>query len=334
MTPLKSQKEIARKFGVSQMTVSRALNNSSGVSEKLRSKIQQYAEEHGFATNRLASGLGRGSTRIIGLLMPDMSFSYYPEITDGIEETLRAEGYYPVLYLTGEDRQELGQGITLLAGFRTEGLVVAPTAKSGSELFQQLDSLGIPFVFVDRYLPDLESSYVVSDAEQGEIELIDYLVDAGHRRIVLVTGPEGLSFASELKRGYQKAMKKHGLATKMVGGGGLDEEAGLRAGKKILKMSNRPSAVVAVNDPVALGVMQAMQEAKLAIPNEISIAGFSDIKLAAKVRPTLTTVREDARGIGRRAASLLLEMIGSDKKHVEQIKLPVELVVRESTASR
>jgi LacI family transcriptional regulator len=148
MKPLKSQADIARKFQVSQMTVSRALNDSPRVSEKLRTKIQEYAEQHGFTSNRLASGLGKGSTRIIGLLLPDMTFSFYPEITDGIEETLRAEGYCPIIHHTRDSAQQMEDGIRLLMGFRTEGLIVAPAGQKNIGLFQQLVSKGIPFVRV------------------------------------------------------------------------------------------------------------------------------------------------------------------------------------------
>ncbi len=327
----KQQKDIARIFKVSQMTISRVLNNKPGVSLKLREDILNYIEKSGFSTNRIASSLATGKSKMIGLLVPSVSHSFFPQITDRIEELCQESGYYPVLYHTKEDYNQTLHGIRLLISLRVGGFIIAPPANSGeTEIYKELDRKKIPYVFIDRYLPGVNSSYVITDSKNGEYAAVKYLLSLGHRNIVFIKGPAKASSARDTHSGYRKAIREYGLKEKTFSGG-FEEENGYRTAKEIVDSEVKPTAIAAVNDPVAIGVMQYLGEVGIKIPDDISLLGFSDIKMASRLRVPLTTVRENVTSMAEKSVNILFRMIEGKKKIIEKIKLKPELIVREST---
>ena len=328
---LKRQSDIARIFRVSQMTISKVLNNKPGVSPKLKKKILNYIKRSGFSTNRIASTLASGKSKMIGLLVPSISHSFFSQITDRIEELCHERGYYPVLYHTKEDYEHTVHGIRLLVSLRVAGFIIAPLANSReTAIYKELYRKKVPFVFIDRYLPGSNSSYVVTDAGKGEYEAVKYLIELGHKNIVFVRGPDKASSARSVYLGYRKAICEYGLKEKTFTGG-FEEEDGYRAAKRIVDSGINPTAIVAVNDPVAIGVMQYLDEAGVKVPDDVSLVGFSDIKTASKLRAPLTTVRENVTGMAEKSIDILFRMIEEKKKIVEKVKLESRLIIRGST---
>ena len=327
----KTQADIAKKLNISQMSVSRALNNKPGVGQELRKKILRVIKKEGFQTNRLASSLATGRTKLIGLLVPSVTYSFFPEITDSIERICGRHGYHTILCHTGENYERTAAEIRLLMGMRVSGLIIVPPFGSGKTgIYAELKKKIIPFIFLDRYLPGVKSSYVVSDGKKGSRTIADYLISIGHRKIAFIKGPETASSANEVYVGYREAMLENGLRPRSVPGG-FNEEEGYRAAKEIISRKMNPTAIMAVNDPVAIGALEAVTALNMKVPDEISLTGFSDIKMTAKLFVPLTTAKENTRDMGEKAAEILFRMIEKRKEIVEKIKLEPELVIRKST---
>jgi len=329
---METQKTIAKRFNISQMSVSRILNDKPGVSKELKRKVLSYIENEGCYINRIASSLISGKTNIIGLLVPSMSYSFFPEITDRIEDLCQRNNYYPIIFHTSEDYSRMANGIKLLIEMRAAGLIVTPPAYSRrNDIYRQLIKMNIPFIFIDRYIPEMRNSYVVTDAMNGSCKAVKYLADSGHKKILLIKGPEKSSAAEEVYLGYEKIMKEKGLKEMVVSCGSYEEKDGYEAGKEMIRKGMKPTAIFAVNDPVAIGVMQALDELKIKIPEDISVMGFSDISISSRLKIPLTTMKEYPEKIGEESFSLLNEMIKNGKRIVKNIRIDSDLVVREST---
>jgi len=314
------QKDVARTFGISQMTVSRILNNKPGVSRTLKKRVLSYIREQGFLTNRIASSL----------LVPSVSYSFFPAITDKVEEVCRNRRYYPIFYHTGESYTQTAEGVKLLLELKVSGLIITPPFGTQKEIYTELIRKNIPFVFIDRYVPGIENSFVITDTEKGGYDAITHLIDFGHRNIVFIAGPKETSSAREIYQGYLKGIRKNGLK-EVVLEGGFEEKDGYRVAKKMLQNGIKPTAIMAVNDPTAIGVLQAFNEAKIRVPEDVSLTGFCDIEIASKISVPLTTVREDPETIGEKATNMLLRMIEEKKRIIERIRLKPQLIVRKST---
>lgn len=329
---IKSQQELARKFGISQMSVSRILNNKPGVSETLRKQVLSYIKKNGFYVNRIASSLVYGRTNIIGLLVPSVSYSFFPRITDTIEQLCRERGFYPLLFHTSEKYSQIEEGIRLMIEMRVSGLIITPPAGSQkTDIYRALLKTKIPFVFIDRYLPNFENSYVVTDEEEGSYKAVKYLIEIGHKKILLIGGPSRTSSAQEVYRGYIKAIEENGLGKMVLHGNGFGEEDGYKAIKKMVEKNLKVTAIMAVNDPVAIGALQALEELNINVPNDISVIGFSDIDIASRLKIPLTTVREYPDLIGKYAFDIIFEMISTGKRIIKQVRLKPDLIVRAST---
>jgi len=261
-----------------------------------------------------------------------MSYSFFPEITDRIEELCQRNNYYPIIFHTSEDYSRMANGIRLLIEMRVSGLIITPPAYSRrNDIYKQLIKVDIPFVFIDRYIPEIKNSYVVTDAMNGSCKAVKYLVDIGHKKILLVKGPEKSSAAEEVYQGYANVMKEKGLKEMVAGGRSFEEKEGYEAAKKIMRKGMNPTAIFAINDPVAIGVMQALDEFKIKVPEDISVMGFSDINISSKLKIPLTTMKEYPQKIGEKAFSLLHEMIRNGKPVVKNIRINSDLIIRKST---
>lgn len=329
--------DIARKLGVSAMTVSRALTGSAEVSEKTRQKVVRCAEQLGYRPNRWARSLVTRRSSIVGVVIPDIAHSYFAEITRGIEEEVEKAGYDLLLCHSCLDPRKEETEIETLLGSRVEGLIVASEQPERSpQVFVRLKESGIPFVLVDRFFPGRDFPAVrVDDLGVGRLAT-EHLIELGHRRIAHIRGPR-LSPASLRYRGYLETLRKHGIAAseEHIVRGHFDIESGRDAMNKLLQLSPPPTAVFAANDPMAIGAVYACREAGLAIPEDISIVGAGNIEGAHHPNPFLTTVDWPRIELGRTAARLLMASI-ADPEHAQP---PVQtfaprLLSRQSTGRK
>jgi LacI family transcriptional regulator len=326
--------DIARKVGVSAMTVSRALRGSSEISEATRLRIVRCAEEMSYRPNRWARMLVTRRSSIVGLIVPDIAHSYFAEITRGIEEVIEKAGYSLLLCHSRMDPGRERREIDTLVGSRVEGLIVASEqSEKSADAFLHLQSERMPFVLIDRFFPGHNFPTVrVDDLNAGRLAT-EHLISLGHRHIAHIQGP-ALSPATLRLRGYLETLRKHKIPHRKdyVVRGRFDMESGREAMHQLLALEPRPTAVFAGNDPMAIGAVYACREAGVAVPGDVSIIGSGNIEGAYHPNPFLTTIDWPRVDLGRKAGALLLAAIASpQRERVLAETFAPQLLSRQST---
>lgn len=323
------QKQLAVRLGVSQMTISRVLNNQPGVSEELRRKILKLVAQCDYVHDQVAAGLRTKSTQVIGLVIPDVSHSFFPDITKNIENIASREGYSVILAHSNESYEEECTQINLLLGFRVSGLIIAPAGKQNQiDIYQKLQRLKIPFVFIDRIKKRVNCSSVVTDIEAGAAEIAQYLVKKGYKKWGYLAGPQGISSSDEHSKGLTKGSSAF-IDSIITVRAGFDEEQGYKAAKKLLSQAT-PEVIVAVNDPVAIGAYRFLKEKGITVPRDIGLVGFSDLESSDILEVPLTTVHEKTDLIGQKAVTLLVNEIAFSGVSMQKFRVAGELVIRNS----
>lgn len=331
--------DIARAVGVSQATVSYVLSGrwrELGVRQETRDTVVAAAQRLGYRVNLLAQGLKSGNTRLIGVLAPCVTFSFFSEVVRGAEDVASARDYIMVLMHTDEDSVKETKKIAVLQTYNVAGVLVIPAmSKPEPAVFTALMAGGVPVVLADKLVADLDCHAVVSADRDGAMAVVNHLLTLGHRRIAHLRGPAGVSTAEARLAGYREALRAADVPPNpaWVAGDGWTEAQGYAAAMTLLRRRHRPTAIFAASDMAAFGVYRAAAELGLRIPQDLSVAGYSDIEGAARLAVPLTTVRQPAREIGRRAAEKLLNLIETGTDTPQVVLLPVELVVRASTAA-
>jgi len=327
--------DIARRLGVSAMTVSRALTGSSEVSEQTRKKVMRCAKELGYRPNRWARSLVTRRSFIVGVVIPDIAHSYFAEITRGVEEVLEKARYDLLLCHSAMDPEKEKAEIDTLVGSRVEGLIVASEQPEKSpQVFARLSEQGIPFVLVDRFFMHSDFASVrVDDVAVGRLAT-ECLIELGHTRIAHIRGPR-LSPASLRYRGYLEALRAHKIQVNRdwIARGRFDIESGRAAMKQLLEARPRPTAVFAANDPMGIGAIYACRAAGLGVPSDVSIVGAGNIEGAHHPNPFLTTVDWPRVELGRTAATFLIAAIANPGHQQPAVKVFAPRVLsRQSTA--
>ena len=327
-----TQKELAKRLGISQMTISRVLNSRPGASNKLRDKVLKAIEQSGYIHDHVAAGLRAKSTRIIGLVIPDVAHSFFPDITRSIEKKATKDGYSIILSHSYESYSEECKQINLLLGLKVSGLIIAPSGKQNEvDIYQKLQKLKIPFIFIDRIKKKMNCSSVITDIQDGAVKLGDYLINKGYKKCGYLAGPRGVSSSDEHCRGLKKSWRKNGfdvdsLVTIQAGFG---EKQGYVAVKKLLDKCD-PDVIVAVNDLVAIGAYRFLREKGIKVPQDIALVGFSDLAFSDMLEVPLTTVREKTGLIGQKAIDILIQEIENTNQLAQQIVIDTELIIRKS----
>ncbi|WP_460955679.1 LacI family DNA-binding transcriptional regulator [Parasphingorhabdus pacifica] len=329
-----SIKDVARQAGVSNATVSNALNRPELLSPATRSRVVDAIESLGYVRSESARQLRAGRSRILGLLVLDMRNPFFVGLAHGAEQAARAVGLGVMLCDSSQDSSAEELYLSLFAEQRVRGVLVTPTDTSGHHL-RQLRRHGIPYVYVDRVAEEDEAcSISVDDVAGGELAA-GHLLERGHRHIAHVTGSMTLAQCRDRRQGAWNACDEAGIpreAITLLAAPGLDVEAGRDAGSRLLGLSDRPSAVFCANDLLALGVLQTMVTAGVSVPDDLSIVGYDDIDFASAAAVPLTSVRQPAHQMGETATELLLAEIDGAPEHAHQnVVFQPELVVRRSS---
>lgn len=329
-------RDVARVAGVSQSTVSRALNASGYVSDRTRRKVLETARALGFRPNFLARSLKRKATRTLGLVIPDITNPFFPAIVRGVEDTAVRAGYSVVLTNTDNEPERERNALAQLREKWVDGLIVVPQADAAPHL-RALAAAGVPLVVIDRIPAGLDVDAVRSDNLRGAYLAVRHLLALGHRRIAHIRGPESSSTGRERQQGYRQALEEAGVPCDpaLVVDGDFRFKGGLRAASLLLDRRSRPTAIFAANDLMAMGALHAAAAAGIAVPAELAVVGFDDIMPAALVSPPLTTVAQATYRLGARAAELLIDRLeGRWSGPGRQVILEPELVIRSSCGSR
>jgi DNA-binding LacI/PurR family transcriptional regulator len=328
-------KDIAQKLDISEMTVSRALNNRGYVDKVTKKKVLAMAKELGYSPNHIAKSLVLKRTHTIGVVVPEITHSFFPEAIRGIEEVAFMARYQLILTHSAEDAKREHDAIQTLESKRVDGILIS-TAQSVADysFYRQLIKVNVPLVFFDRCVFNIGANCVSIDDEESAKQITIHLINHGYKRIAHLSGPLHVSIGKERLSGFKKALKEHDLPLykELMVESGFHEQGGYEAMKKILSLPKklRPRAVVAVNDPAAFGAIKAINEHRLNVPNDIAIVGFSDDIRAALISPPLTTVHQPAYEVGKRAAQKLLEIIEGKSTSIDEIIVKTEQVIRTS----
>jgi DNA-binding LacI/PurR family transcriptional regulator len=328
-------RDVAAELGISVMTVSRALNNQHNVDERTRKRVIDAAIRLGYSPDHIAKSLVLRKTHTIGVVVPEITHSFFPEAIQGIEEVTYRLGYNLILMHSAEDAKRERDAIRTLESKRVDGMLIsmAQTVED-YKIYRHLIQVGLPVVFFDRCVRGIGASCVSIDDAESAQRITEHLLGHGYTRVAHLSGPERVSIGAARKAGYRKALQLRGIPYResLVVESGFHEQGGYEAMSKLLSLPEheRPRAVVAVNDPAAFGAMSAIRERKLRIPEDIAIVGFSDDIRAELMATPLTTVRQPAYEVGRKAAQKLLERVEGSSKGVEEITVNAQTVIRRS----
>ncbi len=326
--------DIARLLDISPMTVSRALNSHPSVSDETRRKVLRKAKELNYRPNLSARSLVTRKSGVIGLVVPDISHSFYAEVTLGIQRIIEEKGYALILSSSHRDVKTEIREIDAMMSGQVEGLIVASTLPEDScDYFANLQRMRVPFVLIDRYFRRLSCSRLTTDDfEVGRIAT-EHLVSLGHRNIVHLCG-KGTSVGRLREEGYRHALEAHGLRAEnaWIVPGNFQIEDSRQAVRLLFHLDTRPTAIFGASDYSAFGALAECRELGLQVPRDVSVIGAGDIEGSSNPCAFLTTVRWEREALGREAARLLLDRIaGPVGTRPATIIFPPALVVRQST---
>ncbi len=323
--------DVAKRAGVSPMTVSRVVNGSDAVSPKLRQRVERALAETGYMPNTLARNLRARRTDTIALLLPDMTNPFFTTLAHGVEAAAREAGLTMILANSDEREDEEGRLAQMLLQRRVDGLLVVPAGR-GAATIRLCREHEVPCVAVDRPPADDAVDVVRADAEGGAHELGRLLVGLGHRRIAILTGPATVRTAADRVAGFRRAVvDEAGLEEPLVIHGAFTIESGREMGREAARMTPRPTAVFAANNFIAIGVLHALDELGLRVPEDLAVVGFDDLPEAMVTFPFLTVVAQPAFEIGREAVSVLLSRLSDPDSAPQRVVLPTKLVIRRSS---
>jgi LacI family transcriptional regulator len=331
-------KDLARKLGVSPSTVSRALRGHPDISQATRLRVAEAAEKYHYHPNQLAQSLQKRRSSVIGVVVPAIRHDFFSSTISGIEEVAYDNGYTIMVCQSNETLAREILNVQALVANRVAGLLIAISSETTThEHLSQAIRQRVPLVQFDRVVEELDTGKVVVDDYAAAFGAVEHLVRSGYRRIGHMAGQEGIALNRKRFEGYRDALAAHGLPLeeKFHLRGGYREEDGRAGAERYLALGDLPEAVLAINDPVAVGLYAGFREAGVRVPDDVALVGFSDIPAAALIDPALTTVRQPAFDMGRAAVSLLLRQFeeGPDFQP-ETVVLETELRVRGSSAPR
>jgi LacI family transcriptional regulator len=324
-------RDVAREAGVSVATVSRVFNNSGPVRSETRQRIEGVALRLRYSPNSAARSLSTRQTETIGVLLPDLHGEFFSEVIRGIDQLVQREGWHLLVSSSHNDRAEIEAALRAMRG-RVDGLLVMSPDLDAGALTENLP-VNLPVVLLNCEVDGGAYDSLNIDNYGGSLAVTRYVLSRGHERIGVIAGPPRNHDAQERLRGNRAAMRAAGLELRpvQVVQGDFSEESGYRGAALLLENEERPTAMVAGNDSMAIGALSALSEAGVRVPEDMVVVGFDDIPIARYVTPPLTTVRVPIAELGSMAAGRLLKALheGQDRDRVQQL-LPTELVTRRS----
>lgn len=323
-------KKLAQELEMSTTTVSRVLTGQEKkyrISEKTAVKVRDMASKLDFAPNQIARNLRLQKTNTIGLIIPDISNPFFANLARTVEEELRKRGKMVLLCDTKDDIATEEESIELLLARKVDGLLMAPIGEKWEHLKKNTN---IPVVLIDRYSEENDFPYVTTDNYHGAYEATSFLISNGHQNIACIQGLQQTSPNKNRTQGFQQALKDHDLTNTapIILGDDYSVENGYSSTRLLLLNEDRPTAIFALNNQIALGAMKAINEAGLHIPDDISLLSFDEQYYFELLSPPLSSIKQPMEALGRTAVQTLFELL-EDKK-VSSSKLKPKLINRAS----
>ncbi len=329
-------KELSERVGLSVTTVSRVLNGKSEqyrISKDTQTKVLDAAREFHYSPNRIARGLKLEKTETIGLIIPDISNPFFASIARIIEQESRRFGYSLILCDSQDDITTENELINLMAERKVDGIILAPVGLNCDHirgLFQRT----IPMVVIDRYFPGTRMPYITTDNYKGAFLATEHLILNGHRHIACIQGLKGITSCTERVNGFKYALKKHKIPIdkSLICGNDFGEENGYLQTLLLLNRKKKPTAIFALGNLISLGVLRAIYEKGLSIPDDISVITFDEHPYSAYLRSPMTTIEQPREKIAKMAVNLLFEGMQSGNGVDDRIAINLEprLIIRES----
>ena len=327
-------RDVAREAGVHVSTVSRVLNDQAAagrITQDTEERIREVARRLGYRRNTIARALRTGRTLVVGMVVPDVANLYQAGITRGAGDVLYTDGYSLILSSTDDDPEHAESHVSAMLGVQVEGLMYGVAREDDAVLAGIIDQ-GVPVVLFNRAAPEPSISAVLPDDHAGTRLAVEHLLSLGHTRIVHVAGPEDVSSTVNRLEAFEKTLGAAELTGSHHFARRQTEEEGYRVTRTLLEERPETTAVVAANDRLALGAIDAIRASGRSCPEAVSVVGFNDMPYSERFSPPLTTVRISQYELGARTARLLLETIADPGRAPESQLVTPQLVVRGSTA--
>jgi len=325
--------DVARRAGVSAMTVSRVINGSRHTSPATRARVEQAIADLGYVPNAVARHLRSKRSKTMALILTDISNPFFTRVARGVEDVAGERGFGVLFCNTDESEKEELTYVAMLLERQIDGVMLVPATSTPRSL-RLLRDRHVPVVVLDRRVDAPNVDVVRSDSESGAHLLVRHLIELGHRRIAALVGPREVSTSIDRVAGYRRALAEAGLRTEpeLIRYGGYQEAAGAAMARQVLELRRAPSAVFAGNNFIAAGILMTLRTAGVRVPDDMSVVAFDDLPSAWLSDPFLTTAVQPAYELGRRAAELLLDRLEGDAEQPgRSVVLPVEILVRRSS---
>jgi LacI family transcriptional regulator len=327
--------DVAKRAGVSPITVSRVINHSGYASQETRQRVEAAVAELGYVPNRLARSLRSKRTHTLALVITDITNPFFTTVARGVEDTASDAGYTVIFCNTDESETEEQKYLQVVLQQQVDGVLLVP-ARSTGESVEMIQKQNTPVVVLDRRMAaSAQVDVVRCESVEGAYQLVRLLIDLGHRHIAVISGPRLVSTAEDRVIGYRRAMTDAGLSqTDIVYYGAFTQASGYEMAQQLLALQPRPTAVFAANNLIAIGAFKAVQDAGLRVPEDIAMVAFDDLPANLLVFPFLTVAVQPAYEMGRRATQLLLSRLNNPaSQDCQEVVLPFELIVRQSSGS-
>jgi len=327
--------DVAREANVSMATVSRVVNGNPNVKPTTRKKVLEAIERLGYRPNAVARGLASKKTTTVGVVIPDVSSTFYSELARGIEDIATMYKYNIILSNSDQNKEKELHLLNTLLGKQVDGIVFM-SGNITEEHVEEFKRSPVPIVLASTFDENNELPSVNINYEQAAYDAVKFLIDKGHKHIAYVSGPmeEPVNKVKKLK-GYIRALEEAGIKydEQFVVEGDYSYESGIEAFDKVLELSPKPTAIFVGTDEMALGVIHAAQDKGYEIPKDFDVIGFDNTRLATMVRPRLTTVVQPSYDIGAVAMRLLTKLMNKEGVDNHIVELPHRIEIRQSTKS-
>lgn len=327
------QLDIARKLGISRIAVSKALADHPDISEQMKAKVRRTAEKMGYIPNLTARNLQAQKTNTIGVVVPDISNSFFSFAIHGIMDAAAEQGYQILLSVSRETAEIEKSNILTFLAMRVDGLLLAASKETqDASVFDTVRASGTPLVFFDRSMPNLDFSSVGINDYEAAKSLIEFVLQQGRKNIAHLAGSLSTDIGAARCQGYLDALKNAGIEPRQewIVESGFSRSSGYEGCKKLLQGDEQPQVIFAVTDRSAQGAYAALREASLTIPDDIGIVAFGHREFASLLHPQLTIIDSPPHLLGQEALRLLLREIAEPKRKRQKIVLNSELLVHES----
>jgi LacI family transcriptional regulator, galactose operon repressor len=329
-----TMKDVARAAGVSIYTVSATLSGAAYVSPELRARVNKAIEKLDYQRNSMASGLKRGTSSLIGLIVSDVTNPFFTELVDCIQNKARLAGYSVLLGISGHEVECERELLRLMGSHQAAGTVLCPAGNESDYQDGQLATRRMKVVAIDNAPAEMGIDTVALDNRRAAAAAVEHLLALGHRRIAMVAGIVHQYVSQQRLYGYQETLERQGIEvrTEFVRHGNFRVEDAYHSCKRLINLPQRPTALFVANNLMLIGVMRALSEAGVKVPRDMSVASIDDFPWASAFEPALTVVRQPVADMASTAFGLLMKRLeGGEREPSHRVFTP-ELVVRESSA--